>query len=70
MPYVLVQIVEGRSAEAKKAIAADITASLVEHAGARAEDCYVVFRDVAASDWLIAGETVAERRRKRGDAGT
>ncbi|WP_108660263.1 tautomerase family protein [Acuticoccus kandeliae] len=67
MPYVLVQLIEGRSAEAKKKIAEDITASLETHANARPEDTYVVFQDVKADDWLIAGKTVAERRRERNE---
>jgi 4-oxalocrotonate tautomerase len=65
MPYILVQLVSGRTAEQKRAIAEDITASLTRHANARRDDCYVVFHDVEATDWVVAGQTVAERRKAR-----
>lgn len=67
MPYVKVQLVTGRTPEQKKRIAADVTDSLVRHAGARADDCFVVFEDVAADDWVVGGLSVAERRRARGE---
>jgi 4-oxalocrotonate tautomerase len=67
MPYVAVEIIEGRTEEQKKKVAKAITDALVEHMDTSAEHVYVVFRVVAATDWLIAGETVAERRRKRGE---
>jgi 4-oxalocrotonate tautomerase len=66
---VVVQIIEGRTRDQKQAIARDIIKSLVTHAGAREQDCTIIFQDVAATDWIIAGETVAERRRKRGENG-
>ena len=37
MPEILVHIVEGRSAEAKKAVMADITAAVVKHFDVPAE---------------------------------
>jgi 4-oxalocrotonate tautomerase len=67
MPYVAVEIIKGRTEEQKQKVAQAITDALVEHMDTSAEHVYVVFRDVAATDWLIAGETVAERRRKRGE---
>ena len=67
MPYVRVQTVRGRTAEQKAAVAEAITHALVEHMGAVAEHVYVVFEDVAATDWVVGGLTVAERRRRRGE---
>jgi 4-oxalocrotonate tautomerase len=67
MPYIAVEIIEGRTEEQKQRVARAITDALVDHMDASAEHVYVVFKDIAATDWLIAGETVAERRRKRGD---
>jgi len=64
-----VQLIDGRTPEQKQAIARDIIDSIVRHAGAREQDCTVIFHDVAPTDWVIAGETVAERRRKRGESG-
>lgn len=67
MPYVKVQLITGRTPEQKKRIAADVTDSLVRHAGAHAEHCFVVFEDIAAEDWVVGGRTVAERRQARGE---
>ena len=69
MPIVTVQMVEGRDADQKRAAATAITHALVEHCGAHLDHVYVVFEDVAATDWMVAGETVAERKRKRGETG-
>lgn len=67
MPYVSVELISGRTPEQKQRTAQAITDALVEHCDTHAEHVYVVFKDVDASDWVIAGETVAERRRKRGE---
>lgn len=67
MPYVAVEIIEGRTDEQKQRVAQAITDALVDQMDASAEHVYVVFKDIAATNWLIAGETVAERRRKRGE---
>ena len=66
MPYVLVQSIEGRTPEQKRKVAADITESMVENFGCPSDAIYVVFEDVAATDWVVGGVTVAELRRKRG----
>ncbi len=66
MPYVLVQSLEGRSAEQKAACGEAITAALVEHLGAPREAVFVVFEDVAATDWMVGGETMAARRAAKG----
>lgn len=68
MPMVTVQMIEGRDPAQKEAAAKAITRALVDHCGAHAEHVYVVFQDVAPTDWVVAGETVAERKRKRGEA--
>jgi len=66
MPYVLVQSIEGRTPEQKLKVAEDITASIAGNFGCAPDDVYLVFEDVAATDWMVGGETIAERRRKRG----
>jgi 4-oxalocrotonate tautomerase len=67
MPYVNIKIVEGRSAEAKKALAADITDAVVKHCGGAPDHVYVVFEDIPATDWIVGKQTVAERRKARGE---
>lgn len=66
MPIVTVQLIEGRTPEQKLATAEAITDAVEKHCVIAREHIYVVFEDVAATDWMVAGETVAERKRKRG----
>jgi len=68
MPLVRVTLAEGRTPEQKQALARDITDAVVRHCGGHASHVYVLFDDVPPDEWLIGGETVTERRRKRGEA--
>lgn len=56
MPVVRVTWFEGKQHEAKKAVAADITQSIVRHTGTDPKYIYVVFEDVAPSDWAGEGK--------------
>jgi len=56
MPVLRVTWFEGKNAEAKAAVAHDITKSIVERTGTAAEHIYVIFEDVAASDWAGGGK--------------
>ncbi len=67
MPMVTVKMIEGRTPEEKRQAALAITDALIETCGAHRDHIYVVFEDVADTDWVVAGETVAERKRKRGE---
>lgn len=67
MPIVTVKLIEGRTAEQKRQAALAITDALIETCGAHRDHIYVVFEDVAGTDWVVAGETVTERMRKRGE---
>ncbi|NKB28406.1 MAG: hypothetical protein GKR99_12945 [Rhodobacteraceae bacterium] len=68
MPIVRVTMAEGRSASQKAAFAREVTDSLVRHCGAHAEHVYVLFDDVPPDEWLVGGETITERKRKRGES--
>ncbi len=68
MPYVKVQTTKGRTDAQKEKAGQAITNALVEHMGAHLDHVYVVFEDVEGTDWLVGGETVAERKRKRGES--
>lgn len=68
MPIVRVSMASGRTAEQKKAAALEMTDTLVRHCGAHAEHVYVLFEDVDADDWVVGGETITERRIKRGES--
>lgn len=56
MPYVKIEMLEGRSAEQKAALAKAMTDAFVDHAGAKRESVWVVFDEVTRENWAIAGE--------------
>lgn len=56
MPVVRVSWFEGKEHAEKAAVAADITQSIVKHTGTDANYIYVIFEDVAPSDWAGAGK--------------
>jgi len=56
MPYVKIEMLAGRTAEQKAALAKAVTDAFVDHAGAKRESVWVVFDDVARDNWAIAGE--------------
>lgn len=60
MPVVRVSWFAGKDAKAKKAVAAEITESIVRNTGTPAEYIYVIFEDVAPSDWAGAGKLFGE----------
>lgn len=67
MPLVRVTIVEGRGAAEKKVAAQTITRTIAELCTCDPAHVYVIFDEVPATDWTVGGETVAERRRARGE---
>jgi 4-oxalocrotonate tautomerase len=64
MPVVRVSWFEGKEHAQKAAVAADITESIVKHTGTDANYIYVIFEDVAASDWAGAGKLFGEAPEK------
>lgn len=60
MPIVRVTWFEGKDAVAKAAVAAEITESIVKHTGTDASYIYVVFEDVAPSNWAGGGKLFGE----------
>ena len=68
MPIVRVTMATGRTSAQKKAAAFEITHTIMRHCGAHAEHVYVVFDDVPADDWIVGGETITERKAKRGES--
>ncbi|ODU66463.1 MAG: 4-oxalocrotonate tautomerase [Lautropia sp. SCN 66-9] len=59
MPYVNVQMLEGRTEEQKARIAEAITKALVEHGNANAQSTFVVFEDVKPQNWASGGRLVS-----------
>jgi len=56
MPVVRVSWFEGKSQDQKAKVAADITDTIVKTTGTDAKYIYVIFDDVAASDWSGEGK--------------
>ena len=56
MPVVRVSWFEGKDHEQKQQVAAEITESIVRNTGTDAKYIYVIFDDVAQSDWAGAGK--------------
>jgi 4-oxalocrotonate tautomerase len=56
MPVVRVTWFEGKETEAKAAVAKEITDSIVKNTGTDPAYIYVIFEDVAPSDWAGAGK--------------
>ncbi|HEJ2228049.1 TPA: tautomerase family protein, partial [Pseudomonas aeruginosa] len=54
----------GKEHAQKAAVAADITESIVKHTGTDANYIYVIFEDVAASDWAGAGKLFGDAPEK------
>jgi 4-oxalocrotonate tautomerase len=65
MPFVHISIVEGRSAEQKRAVIRAVTDALVEHAGASRDIVNVVIAEYPSDHWAAGGVTYAERRATR-----
>ncbi len=64
MPVVRVSWFSGKDAKAKKAVAAEITESIVKNTGTDANYIYVLFEDIAPSDWAGAGKLFGEESEK------
>ncbi|WP_414676404.1 tautomerase family protein [Limnobacter sp.] len=56
MPVVRVSWFEGKDESAKKAVAAEITESIVKNTGTSPEHIYVIFEDIAPSNWAGSGK--------------
>ncbi|MDP6786166.1 MAG: 4-oxalocrotonate tautomerase family protein [Rhodospirillales bacterium] len=65
MPYVHVQLIEGRDDETKRKIGLAITEALGTYANAPAETCSIVFQDFNANHWMSGGQTIADKRKAK-----
>lgn len=60
MPVVRVSWFAGKDAKAKKAVAAEITDSIVRNTGTDQKYIYVIFEDVSPSNWAGEGKLFGE----------
>lgn len=61
MPYVRIEMLEGRTLEQKAAIARAITQALETHGGVQPQSISVVFENVKRDDWAVGGVLVSQR---------
>ena len=60
MPVVRVSWFEGKKTAVKEVVAGEITDTIVRHTGTDAKYIYVIFEDVAPSDWAGGGKLFGE----------
>lgn len=65
MPLVTVALVEGRSSEQKSALAKRICEAMKDEMGVPPEHIWIRYEDVAADDWFMGQQSIAEKRAKR-----
>ena len=61
MPLIQVTMLQGRTADQKRKIAARITDTMVEEAGARREAIVVTFLEVSKESYASGGELMADK---------
>lgn len=59
MPLVRVEWLAGRGADAKAAVAREITDTLVRHAAADPSHVWIIFEDRSPADWAAGGRILA-----------
>ena len=62
MPYVRIEMLEGRSDEQKAKLAHAITNAMMEHAGAKPDSVNIVIEDVKKSNWAVGGTMMSQKK--------
>lgn len=65
MPFVDVTLVEGREPERLRALISALHEAVVSTLGAEPGSVRVVLREVPATHWAAADQTIAERRQRQ-----
>lgn len=60
MPVVTIKIAGSLTRDQKQKVAEEITATLEKHAGKPASYTYIVFEELPAENWAIAGQLLDE----------
>lgn len=60
MPIIRVEMLEGRTAEQKRALVKELTEAFVRTAGGRPDAISVVLTDVAKGDWAAGGKLYSD----------
>lgn len=62
MPFITVQIIEGRSVAQKHALIKEISEAAIRVLGADPDNVRIVINEVTADDWGVGGVPVATSR--------
>lgn len=62
MPFVVVNMWEGRSVDQKRELVKAITDAMVEHAGARPDALHVAIQEYPKTNWALAGVLAVDRK--------
>ncbi len=61
MPVINVQMLAGRTADQKRALAHALTEAVTAHANVSPDQVWIVFEEVARENWAMAGKLVSDR---------
>ena len=61
MPYVTVKMMEGRTAEQKRALCEKVTEAVVETTGAPAEAVVVFIEEMSKNHYAVAGKRLSDQ---------
>ena len=65
MPFITVQLIEGRSVEQKHALIKEISEAAIRVLDADPDNVRIVINEVTADDWGVGGVPVAVSRTKK-----
>ena len=54
-------MIEGRTEEKKQRMAEMVTKAMIEGAGVKSEDTWIVFEDVSRGNWAVGGDLLSRR---------
>lgn len=60
MPFIRIEMFDGRTTEQKRACAAAVTQAFIETCGGTPQSVHVIFQDVARQDWAVAGRLASD----------
>lgn len=64
MPWVTIDLSEGRTVEQKRKAARAVTDAIVEHCGCTSESVSIVFNDVSADNWAFGGKLLSQKAKQ------
>ncbi|NTA83775.1 4-oxalocrotonate tautomerase [Agrobacterium tumefaciens] len=65
MPWITIDLSEGRTVEQKQNTAKAVTDAIVEHCGCAPETVSIVFNDVSAENWAFGGTLLSQREKAK-----